>query len=61
MQNQCDDAQVYFNVELLSRLKKTAGILQTLMRQPTESKLNAMKRKLATDNLKAQHAEYDDI
>ena len=51
----------YYTNEIENRLAKTAAIIQSLMRQPTEAKLNSMKRKLMMNNLQTQGNERDEM
>ena len=62
MVNEVDSSLAYFDMELLSRLKKTASLIQTIQKNPMPQKMTQLKQALAqkkNEKLLYNEEEFD--
>tara|TARA_B110000285_G_scaffold216432_1_gene263729 strand:- start:120 stop:1133 length:1014 start_codon:yes stop_codon:yes gene_type:complete len=54
MLNEVDDATIFFDEELMSRLTQTAQLIRQIQKNPAPAQINSLKKNLVIKNLKKQ-------
>ena len=54
MLNEIDDATIFFDEELLSRLSQTAQLIRQIDKNPAPAQISSLKKNIVIKNLKRQ-------